>query len=74
MVGAFAFFGPGQFGPMYTEVTQPAADHMLFFAGEATSTTHAWVVGALDSAVRAVYQIVRNLGSFMYMLPSLMPH
>ena len=39
--GAFAFFGPGQFGPMYTEVTQPAADFLLHFAGEGTSTNHA---------------------------------
>jgi len=38
--GAFAFFGPGQFGKMYTEITQPAAEFRLYFAGEGTSTNH----------------------------------
>ena len=41
LTGAFAFFGPSQFEQMYTEVTQPAADFLLHFAGEGTSTNHA---------------------------------
>ncbi|KAI0085414.1 amine oxidase [Irpex rosettiformis] len=60
-VGAFAFFGPAQFRKMYQEVTQPAGLMHLYFAGEATSTNHAWVVGALDSSVRALEQIVSSI-------------
>jgi monoamine oxidase len=63
-VGAFAFFGPSQFKKLYPEVTQPAAKMHLYFAGEGTSTNHAWVVGALDSAVRAVEQVVSPPGAF----------
>ncbi|KIJ70595.1 hypothetical protein HYDPIDRAFT_164579 [Hydnomerulius pinastri MD-312] len=55
-IGAFAFFGPGDFQDLYTSLTAPAADNRFHFAGEAMSTRHAWVVGALDSAWRAVYE------------------
>ncbi|KAI6045459.1 amine oxidase [Pisolithus marmoratus] len=55
-MGAFAQFGPGDFAGLYTSLTYPAADRRLHFAGEAISTRHAWVVGALDSAWRAVYE------------------
>ncbi|CAA7261987.1 unnamed protein product [Cyclocybe aegerita] len=54
-MGAFAFFGPGNFDDMYTSLNRPAANGKLHFAGEALSVRHAWVVGALDSAWRAVY-------------------
>jgi hypothetical protein len=39
--GAFAFFGPGDFGDMYTALSRPAADNKLHFAGEALSIRHA---------------------------------
>lgn len=57
-MGAYAFFGPGVYdeGGVYCEITQPAANGKLFFAGEATSSAHPWVSGALDSAWRAVDQ------------------
>jgi len=55
-MGAFAFFGPGNFQDMYTSLCRPAANDKLHFAGEALSVRHAWVVGALDSAWRAVYE------------------
>ncbi|KAI6141914.1 hypothetical protein BKA82DRAFT_1003011 [Pisolithus tinctorius] len=55
-IGAFAFFGPGDFQNLYTSLTYPAANKRLHFAGEALSTRHGWVVGALDSAWRAVYE------------------
>lgn len=44
-LGAFAFFGPGSYGSngIYNKITQPAARGKLFFAGEATSTCHAYV-------------------------------
>jgi hypothetical protein len=36
----------------------PAADGLLHFAGEAISVRHAWVEGALDSAWRAVSELM----------------
>ena len=36
----------------------PAADGLLHFAGEALSARHAWVEGALDSAWRAVNEML----------------
>ncbi|KAI6106546.1 hypothetical protein EDD16DRAFT_1523887 [Pisolithus croceorrhizus] len=53
-MGAFAQFGPGDFQNLYNSLAYPAADLRLHFAGEAISTRHGWVVGALDSAWRAV--------------------
>ncbi|KAG8916609.1 hypothetical protein FRC01_002961 [Tulasnella sp. 417] len=56
--GAFAFFGPGEFSTIYKSLTRSAAGGRLHFAGEALSTRHAWVVGALDSAWRAVKEVL----------------
>ncbi|KAF8747653.1 Flavin containing amine oxidoreductase, partial [Rhizoctonia solani] len=56
-MGAYAFFGPGQFSTLYKSMTRCAADGRLHFAGEAVSTCHAWVAGALESAERVVGQI-----------------
>ncbi|KIK68736.1 hypothetical protein GYMLUDRAFT_256401 [Collybiopsis luxurians FD-317 M1] len=61
-MGAFAFFGPGKFGSLYTSLTNPAADGRLHFASEALSVRHAWVEGALDSAWRAVYELLLEPG------------
>lgn len=55
-VGAFAFFGPGQFSNWYRDLTQSDGKHIII--GEAASAHHAWVVGALESAVRGVYQFL----------------
>ncbi|KZP31471.1 hypothetical protein FIBSPDRAFT_945004 [Athelia psychrophila] len=57
-MGAYTFFGPGEFKDLYTHMTQPAAYGRLHFAGEAISARHAWVVGALDSAWRAVDELL----------------
>ncbi|KAG1817807.1 hypothetical protein DFJ58DRAFT_833334 [Suillus subalutaceus] len=57
-MGAFAFFGPGKFGNLYTSLNNPAAGGYLHFAGEAISVRHAWVEGALDSAWRAVHEML----------------
>lgn len=58
--GAFALFGPGQFSNLYPFITRPAADGKLHFVGEASSAHHAWIVGALDSALRAfMYTMIR---------------
>ncbi|KAA1477082.1 FAD/NAD(P)-binding domain-containing protein [Dentipellis sp. KUC8613] len=62
--GAFAFYGPGQFGApgedgrLFTSIKAPAAEGHLQIAGEATSVHHAWVLGALNSAWRAVYNVL----------------
>ncbi|MCJ1270029.1 hypothetical protein MMC22_009922 [Lobaria immixta] len=57
-VGAFAFFGPSQFQEVWPDITCPSADGKLIIIGEAASTHHAWVVGALESAMRGVYQFI----------------
>jgi monoamine oxidase len=51
--GAFAFFGASQFSTLWGDMIQPAGN--LVVVGEATSPHHAWVVGALESAVYGVY-------------------
>ncbi len=62
-VGAFAFFGPWQFKEVYPDLTTPSADGKLIIVGEAASTHHAWVVGALESALRGVYQFLTRYAS-----------
>ncbi|KDR80293.1 hypothetical protein GALMADRAFT_242628 [Galerina marginata CBS 339.88] len=57
-MGAYAFFGPGKFQNPYTSLNTPAANGFLHFAGEAISVRHAWVEGALDSAWRAVREML----------------
>ncbi|MCJ1316833.1 hypothetical protein MMC15_002154 [Xylographa vitiligo] len=64
MSGAFAHFGPGQFSKMYSDIITPSAGGKLFIIGEAASKHHAWIVGALESAVRGVYQfLIRYQGA-----------
>lgn len=55
MAGAFAFFGPCQFWDLYPAITKPNSFGQLYFIGEAASAHHAWVVGALESVVRAMW-------------------
>ena len=54
--GAFAYFGPGQFRNMYPYIVRNDGVHIII--GEAASAHHAWVVGAIESAVRGVYQFL----------------
>ena len=55
--GAFAYFGPGQFKAMYPWIAnRNDGNHIII--GEAASAHHAWVVGALESATRGVYQFL----------------
>ncbi|KAF8435775.1 hypothetical protein L210DRAFT_3648444 [Boletus edulis BED1] len=61
-MGAYAHFAPGNFQDLYTALNFPAANKRLHFAGEAISVRHAWVVGALDSAWRAVYEYLKVTG------------
>ncbi|RGP80534.1 hypothetical protein FLONG3_1368 [Fusarium longipes] len=61
MSGAFAYFGPSQFSNMWQEIIKPNAYGQLYLIGEASSSHHAWVVGALESVVRAVYLMFEGL-------------
>ena len=54
--GTFAYFGPGQFKKMYPYIIRNDGVHIII--GEAASAHHAWVVGALESAVRGIYQFL----------------
>ena len=56
--GGVAFFGAGQFQNVFPHLTTPSADGKLFIIGEAASAHHAWVVGALESALRGVFQFI----------------
>ncbi|CEL61410.1 Putative bifunctional amine oxidase DDB_G0291301 OS=Dictyostelium discoideum GN=DDB_G0291301 PE=1 SV=1 [Rhizoctonia solani AG-1 IB] len=58
-MGAFGLFGPSQFDEFYRALTRPAAEGHLHFIGETISTTHGWVAGALESAERGVYQMLK---------------
>ncbi|KAJ6476931.1 L-amino acid oxidase [Mycena sanguinolenta] len=54
-LGAFCQFGPTQFRNVYPYMQQPASEQQrIHFAGDATSSFHGWVAGALNSAWRAV--------------------
>lgn len=59
--GAFAYFGPGQFSNMWQEIIKPNAFGQLYLIGEAASAHHDWIVGALESVVRAVYVMLEGL-------------
>ena len=58
-MGAFAHFAPGQFSNLYTDIVHSAGYGRFHFAGEVASHHHAWVAGALDSAVRVFREILR---------------
>lgn len=60
--GAYASFEPAQWAELYTLLSRPAAYGRLIFAGEAASTHHAWILGALESGYRAVAQILILFG------------
>ncbi|CAE6459827.1 unnamed protein product [Rhizoctonia solani] len=57
-MGAFGVFGPDQFRQYYCALTRPAAGGHMHFVGEAISTIHGWVAGALESAGRGVMQVL----------------
>ncbi|KAH7349392.1 L-amino acid oxidase [Plectosphaerella cucumerina] len=61
-VGAFAMFAPGQFSSSMPWLMRPAADGHMHFAGEALSSGHAWIIGAVNSAWRTVFEILSTEG------------
>lgn len=63
--GAFAHLGPGQIGSsggkpiaILASLKAPAANGKMHIAGEATSIHNGWILGALNSAWRAVFNAV----------------
>lgn len=62
--GAFALFSAHQFSRLYPALVRPLADARLHIVGEAASAHHAWVVGALDSAVRGLRNAFTRLQMF----------
>ncbi|KAK6708352.1 hypothetical protein SNK04_009315 [Fusarium graminearum] len=63
MTGAFAYFGPGQFSNMWQEIIKPNSFGQLYLVGEASSSHHGWIVGALESVIRATYVMFEGLQS-----------
>lgn len=53
--GAFALFDPGQQTLLHQDIIAP--EGRIHFAGEHTSLMHAWIQGALESGLRAAYEV-----------------
>jgi monoamine oxidase len=53
-----AMFFPGQFRRLFNVARRPEGN--IYFAGEHLSVHHTWIVGALDSALLACQQILRD--------------
>jgi monoamine oxidase len=53
--GAFALFDPGQQTLLHDAIVEP--EGRVFFAGEHTSLSHAWIQGAIESGLRAAQQL-----------------
>jgi len=67
--GAFALFGPGQFGNVYSSCQAlfcrddpKKGDYHFALAGEALSAHHAWICGAFDSAYTTLCSWFVSLG------------
>lgn len=54
-LGEAAVFAPGQFTELHPHI--PGAEGNLHFAGEHTSLKHAWIEGAIESAVRVALEV-----------------
>jgi monoamine oxidase len=53
--GCFTLFTPGQFTDLGDVIHQP--EGRLHFAGEHTSSFHGWIEGAVESGIRAAYEV-----------------
>jgi monoamine oxidase len=53
--GAFALFEPGQQTLLYDSIIAP--EGRIYFAGEHTSLTHAWIQGAIESGLRTAMEV-----------------
>jgi monoamine oxidase len=56
--GAFAWFMPGQHAALHRHIVAP--EGRIYFAGEHASLAHTWMQGALDSALRAVQEMLET--------------
>jgi monoamine oxidase len=56
--GEAAVFSPGQLTSLHPHI--PTPEGRVHFAGEHTSLKHAWIEGALESAVRATLELHRQ--------------
>ena len=54
--GAFAWFKPGQHSTLHRHIVAP--EGRIYFAGEHASLTHTWMQGALESAQRAISELL----------------
>lgn len=61
-VGAFAIFSPGQYSEVMPALLLPAQEGHLHFGGEALSSGHAWIIGAVNSAYRNVLEVLKTEG------------
>lgn len=57
-VGAFAIFGPAEYSTVMPSLMKPAYNGKVHFAGEALSSGHAWIIGAVNSAYRTVVEVL----------------
>jgi len=55
--GAFAVFGPGQYKNLLYKMIEDSKSN-IHWAGEHTDIHHAWIIGALNSAVRVVKEVL----------------
>jgi monoamine oxidase len=53
--GAFSIFKPEQETELAPFISTP--EGRIHFAGEHTSTTHAWIQGAVESGIRVAYEV-----------------
>ncbi|MGH8958232.1 MAG: flavin monoamine oxidase family protein [Acidimicrobiia bacterium] len=53
--GAFALFDPGQQTLLHDAIVAP--EGRVYFAGEHTSLSHAWIQGAIESGLRAAAEV-----------------
>jgi monoamine oxidase len=58
--GAFAIFNPAQKRIFSYEMLMPEYNNHIYFAGEHTSATHAWIQGALQTAMYAANNLAYN--------------
>jgi monoamine oxidase len=53
--GAFALFDPGQQTLLHQAIVEP--EGRIYFAGEHTSLSHAWIQGAIESGLRVAAEV-----------------
>jgi monoamine oxidase len=57
-IGAYALFAPAQFPDVLPPLMRPSGNGRQITAGEATCSGNAWVFGALNTAYRAVMEVL----------------